>query len=183
MRIFARRSLSTAACAALLLVGTAAAQASANHTDYTTNPSPVDGNNNTAGNDLIIGNNNTAGTGHTTTNSVMDSSPLFSLTNKTSDITFTYASDASNCSNCTLWGVAPPNNTNFRLLPGVNAVAFFSVTNPGNDARATFTYTGSDGARHNLHLNYYYDSPWTCTFTPGTGIESCEASGAEFEVN
>ncbi|MEU9057282.1 hypothetical protein AB0D37_44365 [Streptomyces sp. NPDC048384] len=76
MKTLTARSATLAACAALLITGSAV-QASANDTDghsgahrsdtdhHKTNITVHGNNNNTAGNDLIIGNNNVSGTGNT----------------------------------------------------------------------------------------------------------------------
>ncbi|MEU9056702.1 hypothetical protein AB0D37_41040 [Streptomyces sp. NPDC048384] len=150
MKTLIARSAALAACATLLLAGTAV-QASANDGDHST-PSSVTNNaddkiivignnNNAAGNDLIVGDNNVSGTGHTVGSSVVDDSVGdyigFAIANHSSEtLTIESASDCVNCyinSPGTLYPFTMPPNENSVVFPQANL-------SYGDQAQLNLTY-------------------------------------------
>ncbi|MFD8229122.1 hypothetical protein ACFV16_33945 [Streptomyces massasporeus] len=159
MKTLIKRSATLAACATLLIAGTAA-QASAGDRDDPTRGSVANNggtsitvtgdNNNTAGNDLIIGNNNTSGTGHTVGdsngngNGVGDQYIQFAVANHTSrTLTIDSAADCDNC-------VVNSTTQSFPIVmsPGINSVVFPYANLPFASSRAELDlhYTMPDGS-------------------------------------
>ncbi|MFD8229858.1 hypothetical protein ACFV16_37930 [Streptomyces massasporeus] len=162
MKTLTARSATLAACAALLITGTAV-QASANDTyghsgarssdtdRYKSDITVHGNNNNTAGNDLIIGNNNTSGTGHTITNPAagtdVGNQITFAIANHTSR-TLTIQS-STDCQNCSVPGPFP-----FNMPPNVDSVVTPVATfDSGADyAQLSLTYRASDGTVQTLQV-------------------------------
>ncbi|MFD8230090.1 hypothetical protein ACFV16_39270 [Streptomyces massasporeus] len=162
MRTLTARSATLAACAALLLTGTAV-QASADDAyghsgthrsgtdNYKTDITVRGDNNNTAGNDLIIGDNNTSGAGHTITNPPLGTGvgeeTTFAVVNGTSR-TLTIQS-AADCHNCTVPGPFP-----FNMPPNVNSVVFPRATlGLGEGAQLSLHYTAPEGSGRTVEIS------------------------------
>ncbi|MFD8230264.1 hypothetical protein ACFV16_40240 [Streptomyces massasporeus] len=201
MRTLTARSATLAACAVLLLTGTAV-QASADDayghsgthrsgTDtYKTDITVRGDNNNTAGNDLIIGDNNTSGAGHTITNPPLGTGVgdqlTFAVANHTSRI-LTIQS-AADCQNCTVPGPFP-----FNMPPNVNSVVFpVAPLEPGDNAQLNLHYTASDGTDQtvqvlmnrasfgapNIYCNPNPQGPIFCNQITNTTLELVDVQGS-----